>query len=390
MDNAKAFDIWLRARWYEKDRLIEQYLRTGSFPADEGVETASNGKTLRGAGHIDTEIKANYWYEFMQVFAPIGVFAMILYSFYGALPGAFVNSIDKDGLLDKFTNLPKLQVNEDEKRALKESIDEAQTVTNSQSNGAGKRLQLPPMQRFSSNSSSGLKAAAAPIRRTSTTSTIGPKTIPSLSKPIAKQTTPAPATTIAQNGAAKKAMSNGVASTKPPPKVSTPHKPPAKAKGTARTPQPSGNKPQKPLPKTVLPKTVLPKTVLPNSSQVSGTKKPQQPTGVPKPPVTTKPTKSTLPKSAPTPTPKKQPELSKAPAKSQVTPAPKKFVATKPIAKPAPPSGTPAKKAGAPSVTKSSAISTAPSISDMTENGRITKRAQAVKEKRVEHRKNQV
>ena len=382
MDNAKAFDIWLRARWYEKDRLIEQYLRTGSFPADEGVETSPSGKTLRGAGHIDTEIKANYWYEFMQVFAPIGVFAMILYSFYGALPGAFVNSIDKDGLLDKFTNMPKIKVNEDEKRVLKESIDKAQQVTNNQVNGSGKRLQLPPMQRFSSNSSSGLKAAAAPVRRASTMSTTGFKSVTSPPKPALKKTL-LPTVLPIQNTVVKKAVPIRISNSKPPSKVSITQKPPTTTEVTG-SPQTSGKKVQKPLAKTVLPKTVLP-----TPNQVNGIKKPQQLNGVPKKPTpikatTVSPPKPVQAKSASVP---KKAELPKTTAKAQPNSAPKKPAVTKSITKPTLPS-TPAKKAGAPSTTKSVG-STAPSLSDMTEIGRATKRAQAVKEKRVEHRKPQ-
>ena len=396
MDNAKAFDIWLRARWYEKDRLIEQYLRTGSFPADEGEERTSSGKTIRGAGHIDTEIKANYWYEFMQVFAPIGVFAMILYSFYGALPGAFVNSIDKDGLLNKFTNLPKVDINEEEKKVLKESIDKAQTVTNNQANGSKKRLGLPPMQRFSSNSSSGLKPAAAPVRRASATSNTVPKAAALPPKPAVQKATPIPATS-AQNVAVKKALPSGVTSSKPPAKAPSTQNTPPITNGNAAKPQPQVNKPQKPLSKTVLPKTVLPKpdltrTALPSSSQVNGITKERPLNGTSKQSIPAKPTppklatvlkKAVLPKAPAKTQVKSQTNL----AKSQVNSASKKSTDSKSIAKPALPPG-PAKKAGVPSIAKS-VVNTAPSISDAAEKDRISKRAQAIKEERIKHRKNQ-
>ncbi len=100
LDNPKEFDLWLRARWVEKDRLLEYYHRHNRFPADEGVERLGNGKTRRGAGFIETEIKPNYWFEFMQVFAPMGLFALVLYVFYGALPESFTKSIDKKTVLD--------------------------------------------------------------------------------------------------------------------------------------------------------------------------------------------------------------------------------------------------------------------------------------------------
>ena len=101
MDDPKAFEIWLRNRWIEKDRLIEYYYLTGKFPADAGVDKAPNGKTRRGAGYIETEIKAFHWYEFLQVFAPIGLFALVLYVFYGALPKRFVKSLNRKAIVDK-------------------------------------------------------------------------------------------------------------------------------------------------------------------------------------------------------------------------------------------------------------------------------------------------
>ena len=93
LDNPKLFEMWLRQRWTEKDKFIEDYLRTGRFPADKGSSKDSKGQNLTGAGHIEAEIKPKYWYEFLQVFAPIGLFALVLYMFYGALPNEVLNKI---------------------------------------------------------------------------------------------------------------------------------------------------------------------------------------------------------------------------------------------------------------------------------------------------------
>lgn len=101
LNDPKAFELWLRARWMEKDALIDMYLRTGRFPADRGVDRGPDGRTRRGAGYIETEIKAFHWYEFLQVFAPIGLFALILITFYGALPGNFVKFFNRPAILDK-------------------------------------------------------------------------------------------------------------------------------------------------------------------------------------------------------------------------------------------------------------------------------------------------
>lgn len=111
IDNEKAFEIWLLARWREKDLLIENYLIHGHFPADKGVSKTASGKVLRGAGHLDVEIRSSHWYEFLQIFAPMGILAMVLYVFYGALPQKFFKSARG--------------------RALKESAEDLQTLKSS-------------------------------------------------------------------------------------------------------------------------------------------------------------------------------------------------------------------------------------------------------------------
>lgn len=94
----RAFELWLRARWREKDVMIEQYYRTGKLPADFGGTKYKSGKILRGCGHMEVPIRASHWYEFLQIFAPMGILAMILYIFYGDLPQKFWNSINKEAL----------------------------------------------------------------------------------------------------------------------------------------------------------------------------------------------------------------------------------------------------------------------------------------------------
>ena len=95
----------------EKDSLIEAYYRHGRFPADRGAHKTREGKIIRGAGHIETEIKSNYWYEFLQIFAPVGVLAMVLYMFYNALPTTVTESLKSQDMLKKAEELQKAPIN---------------------------------------------------------------------------------------------------------------------------------------------------------------------------------------------------------------------------------------------------------------------------------------
>lgn len=101
VDDDKAFDSWLRARWIEKDQLLEHYQKTGRFPADTGVDELPDGRKRRGAGYIETEIKPNKWYEYLQIFAPVGLLALVLYMFYGGLPKRFMKDIGKQVAQEK-------------------------------------------------------------------------------------------------------------------------------------------------------------------------------------------------------------------------------------------------------------------------------------------------
>ena len=140
LDDPKKFELWLRNRWIEKDKFIEDYLRTGNFPADDGVNKDHNGRTIRGAGHIETEIKPKYWYEFLQVFAPIGLFALVLYMFYGALPTEVLNkikSVDQKTILKQMDAYQKGQIKVPSKKQL--GVAAAKALQN-QANGRGSKL----------------------------------------------------------------------------------------------------------------------------------------------------------------------------------------------------------------------------------------------------------
>lgn len=107
LHNDKAFELWLTARWREKDLLMEQYLQRGSFPADIGMTKYKSGRVLRGCGHLQVPIQASRWYEFLQIFAPMGILAMVLYIFYGDLPQKFWKSINKEALQSRTDDIKK-------------------------------------------------------------------------------------------------------------------------------------------------------------------------------------------------------------------------------------------------------------------------------------------
>ena len=140
LDDPKTFELWLRSRWMEKDKFVEDYLRTGRFPADHGTSKNSKGETIRGAGHIEAEIKPKYWYEFLQVFAPIGLFALVLYIFYGALPTEILNkikSIDQKTVIKQIDAYQKGQIKIPNQKQLKAAAAKA---LQDQDNGKGSKL----------------------------------------------------------------------------------------------------------------------------------------------------------------------------------------------------------------------------------------------------------
>ena len=108
----------------EKDRLLEIFAQTGKFPAD--TETG-------GTGYVETEVKAFRWYEFLQIFAPIGLFALVLYSFYGQLPKSFLASVNKQITVAKNSAIQVIKGPELQKRVLAQGtklLTEKPTIAN--------------------------------------------------------------------------------------------------------------------------------------------------------------------------------------------------------------------------------------------------------------------
>jgi hypothetical protein len=101
--NTKAFEVWLRNRWREKDYMLEYFNRHTRFPAEEfwkdhldAGERSSQGdnKTIRSrprpAVQIETEVKSAHWNDFVKIFAPITGVMTAMSVAYGSSPGDLI------------------------------------------------------------------------------------------------------------------------------------------------------------------------------------------------------------------------------------------------------------------------------------------------------------
>ena len=101
MNNTKAFDVWLRNRWREKDYMLEYFSRHNRFPAEEFWkdhldmgDRSSQSQTIRTvprpAVNITTQVKSGNWNEFVKIFAPITSIMMALSVAYGVSPNDLI------------------------------------------------------------------------------------------------------------------------------------------------------------------------------------------------------------------------------------------------------------------------------------------------------------
>lgn len=76
LDDQKEFEAWLTERWAEKDQLLEHFVETGRFPTEDDDNEETSGKTASTA-YIETEVKLGHWLEVTQVFAVLGILALL-------------------------------------------------------------------------------------------------------------------------------------------------------------------------------------------------------------------------------------------------------------------------------------------------------------------------
>lgn len=73
LDDQQEFDAWLRARWAEKDALLEQYFETGRFPsALAGSIEVGNGDATQSdaakCGYAEAHVRLGHWTEVGRIF----------------------------------------------------------------------------------------------------------------------------------------------------------------------------------------------------------------------------------------------------------------------------------------------------------------------------------
>ncbi|CEJ54787.1 Putative Lysophosphatidic acid acyltransferase LPAAT [Penicillium brasilianum] len=73
LDDQKAFDEWLRARWAEKDELMDHYFETGRFPSDlagsiEAKNATEEQKVAISGGYVESYVRLHHWAELIQIF----------------------------------------------------------------------------------------------------------------------------------------------------------------------------------------------------------------------------------------------------------------------------------------------------------------------------------
>lgn len=78
IEDHDAMYKWVLDRWREKDELLEQFARTGKFPASlDAVDIEGGPKDSFKTAYINTEVQPKSPFEFLQMFAPVAAVAMV-------------------------------------------------------------------------------------------------------------------------------------------------------------------------------------------------------------------------------------------------------------------------------------------------------------------------
>lgn len=73
LDDQKEFEEWLRARWAEKDQLLDYFFETGRFPSElagtiEAKNATEEQQVALSAGYVESYVRLHHWTELGQIF----------------------------------------------------------------------------------------------------------------------------------------------------------------------------------------------------------------------------------------------------------------------------------------------------------------------------------
>ena len=82
LEDHKEFEDWLLARWAEKDQLLEECFKKGSFPSELAGSIETNGqserqKTAASEGYVETYVKLHHWVELGQIVSVVTGIAVL-------------------------------------------------------------------------------------------------------------------------------------------------------------------------------------------------------------------------------------------------------------------------------------------------------------------------
>ncbi|KAJ0423405.1 hypothetical protein BJY00DRAFT_299631 [Aspergillus carlsbadensis] len=103
LDDQKDFDVWLNARWTEKDELLEQYFETGRFPSElAGSIEVGDGDAVQlnaaESGYAEASVRLAHWTEIGRIFRLATSFSRAPTASMASLHNGYSNGLNGDSL----------------------------------------------------------------------------------------------------------------------------------------------------------------------------------------------------------------------------------------------------------------------------------------------------
>lgn len=82
LDDQEEFDAWLRARWTEKDQLLDECFETGRFPTElagsiDSAHVSEAQQTAASAGYVESHVRLSHWSEIGRIFMVLVSVALV-------------------------------------------------------------------------------------------------------------------------------------------------------------------------------------------------------------------------------------------------------------------------------------------------------------------------